>query len=102
MQQVSGEYLGWGFEAKAFSWCVVMLQSDGVDVVCRALAQVCFARKQAAEAAIGVFDAAFLPRAVRIAKVCIDPERIPQFVMVGEFGAVVLGQSTAQLRWQRR
>ena len=63
---------------------------------------VSFARKQAAEATVGVFDAALLPMAARIAKVCIDPECIAEFVMVGELGAIVLGQSTAQSTWQRR
>jgi len=33
VQQVTGEYLGWGFEAKAFSGSVVAAQGDVVDLL---------------------------------------------------------------------
>src|SRR5271168_3536886 len=66
------------------------------------MAQVCLTREEATEATIGVFDAAFLPRAMGIAEIGLDTDRIAQFVMVGELGAVVLGEAAAQLGRQTR
>ena len=64
--------------------------------------QVRFTRQEAADPPVGVFDAALLPRAMGIAEECVDAERIAQFVMQGEFGAIVLGQGAAEFRRQRR
>ena len=102
VQQEVGGYLGWGAEAQAFSWRVVLGASDGIDLTWRAYAQVCFTGKEATEAAIGIFDAAFLPRAMGIAEIGADGQRIAQFVVVGELGAVVLGEGSAHLGRQTR
>jgi len=67
------------------------LSSDGVDLLRRALEQICSTRQKSSDPAVGVFDAALLPRAVRIAEVGVDAECIAQFVVKSEFGAIVLG-----------
>jgi hypothetical protein len=87
-------------ESKAFAWGVITAASDGIDLPRCVMSQVCFTRKKAADAPIGVLDAAFLPRAMWVAEESIAPEDIAQGVVVGELGAVVLGQAAAQLRWQ--
>ena len=97
VQQVTGEYLGRGFEAKALSWRVVAAQGDVVDLLWGALAEVCFAREEATKASVGVFDAALLPWAMGVAEVGIDAEGMAEFVMVGELGAIVLGKGLAEL-----
>ena len=102
VQQEIGEDLGWGFEAEAFARGVIDALRDGVDVVRCIVKQVCLTRKQAADPAIGIFDAALFPGAVRIAEEGSDSKGVAQFVMQGELGAVVLRQSTAQRRWQAR
>jgi hypothetical protein len=58
--------------------------------MCRVLAQICITRKAAAHASICVLDAALFAMAMGVAEVGVDTERIVQFVMVGEPGAIVL------------
>jgi len=53
--------------------------------------QVCSTRQEASDTTVGIFDAALLPRAVRIAEAGVDAERFAQLVMKGELGAVVPG-----------
>ena len=48
-----------------------------------------FSRQETAHASDRVFDAAFLPRRMRIAKPCFHAVDIREMIVVAEFGAVV-------------
>lgn len=60
MQHI-GEGFGWCFEAEAFSRGVIVEKGSLVDVLWCECAQVCFARQESSQAAIGIFDTPFLP-----------------------------------------
>src|SRR5579863_9983866 len=92
VQQVNGEQLGGGFVSQAFPRRGIIAAGDELYLSKGTLAQVGFARKEAAKPSVGVLDAALLPWAMRIAEVGVDAQDIAQFVMVGELCAVVLGQ----------
>lgn len=102
MQQEIGEDLGWGFEAEALSRGIIEALSDGDDELRRIVKQVCLTRKQAADASVGIFDAAFFPGAVRIAEECFDTKGVAQFVVQGELGSIVVGEGASERRRQPR
>src|SRR5882672_2536235 len=89
------EYLGWSFEAKAFSGHAVVLDSDGMYGTAGQVVEVGPAWQVAAESAVHVLDAAFLPGAAGIAEVGIEGKLVIELVMVCELGAVVLGETAA-------
>jgi hypothetical protein len=64
------------------------------------LTEVCFAGKEATEPSVGVFDAALLPGTMWIAEVRMDTEGLAELVMVGELGAFVLREGSAELLGQ--
>ena len=90
------EYLEWRSEAKALSWHGVMLVRDGIDASEGNLGEVGFAWQISPEPSIHVLDAAFLPRAVRVAEVSFDREAVAEFVVEGKLGTVVLRESSPQ------
>ena len=63
--------------------------------------EIGFAREIAAQATVGVFDAAFLPWGVRIAEVGLQTEPV-QTQVSGELGAVIEGDCLAQTAGNER
>jgi hypothetical protein len=57
----------WSLEAETFSWGIIVVCDDGVEAGFWQVCDVGFSGERASEPSDGVFDAAFLPRCVRIA-----------------------------------
>ena len=95
MQQL-GKDLSRRSKAEAFSWRVIVEESQVNQSIRRKSGQICFAGQPAAQTADGVFDPAFLPGGMRIAEEGLNAELIAHTMMQGEFRTVVEGERTAQ------
>ena len=85
MQRV--EDFGWGLEAEAFSWGVVVVCDDGVELGLWQCSEVSFSGECTSEAYDGVFYAALLPRCSGIAEVGFDAELACEVLMPVELAA---------------
>lgn len=94
VQRVEG--FGWGAEAEAFSWSIVVACDDVVELAARQVVEVCFARQVSAESADGVLDTALLPWGARIAEVGVEAELTGDALVPVELGTVVEGDRSAQ------
>ena len=86
-----GEGLEWCFEAEAFPRRCVEVPDDTVDVLVGAAGETGFTRQVASQATVGVFDAATLPRAMRIAKEGADPDGVRNAFVASELATIVVG-----------
>ena len=89
--ELSSEDLDRSFEAEAFSRRCVEVPDDTVDVLVGAAGETGFTRQVASQATVGVFDAATLPRAMRIAKEGPKPDGVFDPLMAGELATIVMG-----------
>lgn len=97
---MAGECLGWGLEVEAFARGIIVSGCECVDVAGAEAVEVGFAWQEAAEPADGVFDAAFLPGAVRVTEERLDAELFSEAVMSCELGAVIEGDALSEPGWQ--
>ena len=81
----------WGFKSKAFSWGSVEASGEGLQVIVIEAVWVGTPWNIASDTAVHIFDAAFLPRAVRVAEVGLDAA-IMQPVMEKELGSIIHGE----------
>ena len=95
-----GESLLRGPEAEAFAGCVVHLALDLVQVGRGERGEFELARQEAAQPAVGVLDAALLPRRVRVAEATVDAAALGQLPIAEELRAAVEGDGLACGGWQ--
>jgi hypothetical protein len=99
VQQLSSKDLRRGPEVKAFAWGVVVGGDRVAETTGWEFGEVGLARDEAAHAADGIFDAAFLPGRVGIAEESLHQEAL-QGKMRSELGAVVEGDGLTHRLWQ--
>ena len=99
MQHIFGEYLGGGFKAKAFSRRVIDAVLDGFQSLIGEIFEVDIERQIAPKPAVHVFNSAFLPRAMTVAKVRLKAEAGVEPIVISELDAVILGEGFAQGWW---
>ena len=95
------EYLIGSFKAQAFSGGIVVAVDEVGQGAFRESVEVGFSGQHTAQAADGVFDAAFLPRFVGVAEEGGEAEALGELVMLGELGAVIEGDGLTQGGRQR-
>ncbi len=84
--------------AECLAWSGVQRMDDGVQFFRTVSTKVCSLWKVLAEKTIGVFVAAALPRALRVAEIDVETGVDPELGMLGHLGALVPGQGSAQVR----
>src|SRR5215207_5681776 len=100
LAESGGESLLWCPEAKAFAGCGVHACLDLVQAGRGEGGEVELARQEAAQPAVGVLDAALLPRRVRVAEVTVDAAALGQLLIAEELRAAVEGDGLAHHGWQ--
>src|SRR5215207_752576 len=100
LAESGGESLLWCPEAKAFAGCGVHACLDLVQAGRGEGGEVELARQEAAQPAVGVLDAALLPRRVRVAEVTVDAAALGQLLIAEELRAAVEGDGLACGGWQ--
>ena len=91
-------------EAEAFSWRVVVIHDDVLDILIGVTVERCFSGQVWPEPADGVFDAALLPGGVGIAEICFQAEFISGHRMLCELASVVEGDGLSGLfgQWGKK
>ena len=94
MQQFLQENLRRSFKVQALSRSVIIGSNQGQQALFGQCSQVGFSRKPSAHSSDGVFNAAFLPRRMGIAKESAHRESM-ESVVVSELGAIIEGDGSA-------
>jgi hypothetical protein len=88
VQHQFGEDFGRGLEVKAFAWRVIEKAGASHEIARFERFEIGLSWQEPAEAADGVFNAAFLPRSVSIAEKGLELEGGVEDMMQSELGAV--------------
>ena len=89
------EPLFWRIPGEIFSAGFIVIVDGFVEVLLGELMDVRRAGKVSAQPAVGVFDAAFLPRSVGITEISFEAELFLAFFMSCERASVIKGDGTA-------
>ena len=87
--------------AECHSRSAVERDRDGVELTLRVAAQVRAFREVLPQQTVRVLVRPSLPRAARIAEIDCQPGIDSKLSMLSELGALIPGQRTSQVRWQR-